>query len=69
MNDEARMSNDETMTKSENRNTTADESFCYNEECENQTTARQKYFVIRGSSFLRASAFGFRHSSDSNHAH
>jgi 23S rRNA-intervening sequence protein len=30
MNDEARMSNDETMTKSENRNTSADESFWYN---------------------------------------
>jgi four helix bundle protein len=29
-NDEARMSNDETMTKSENRNTSADESFWYN---------------------------------------
>jgi four helix bundle protein len=31
MNDEARMSNDETMTKSENRNTSADESFWYND--------------------------------------
>jgi hypothetical protein len=30
MNDEAQMSNDETMTKSENRNTSADESFWYN---------------------------------------
>ena len=30
-NDEARMSNDETMTKSENRNTSADESFWYND--------------------------------------
>ena len=30
MNDEARMSNDETMTKSENRNASADESFWYN---------------------------------------
>jgi four helix bundle protein len=30
INDEARMSNDETMTKSENRNTSADESFWYN---------------------------------------
>ena len=30
-NDEARMSNDETMTKSENRNTGADESFWYND--------------------------------------
>lgn len=29
MNDEARMSNDETMTKSENRNTSAEESFWY----------------------------------------
>jgi four helix bundle protein len=31
MNDEARMSNDETMTKSQNRNTSADESFWYND--------------------------------------
>ena len=31
MNDEARMSNVETMTKSENRKTSADESFCYND--------------------------------------
>ena len=31
MNDEARMSNDEGMTKSENRNTSADESFWYND--------------------------------------
>ena len=31
MNDEARMSNDETMTNSENRNTNADESFWYND--------------------------------------
>jgi hypothetical protein len=30
MNDEARMSNDKTMTKSESRNTSADESFWYN---------------------------------------
>ena len=30
INDEARMSNDETMTKCENRNTSADESFWYN---------------------------------------
>jgi len=30
MNDEARMSNDETMTKSESRNASADESFWYN---------------------------------------
>jgi four helix bundle protein len=31
MNDEARMSNDETMTKSENRNISADESFWYDD--------------------------------------
>ena len=31
INDEARMSNDETMTKSENRNTSADESFWCND--------------------------------------
>jgi len=31
MNDEARMTNDETMTKSESRNTSADESFWYND--------------------------------------
>jgi four helix bundle protein len=31
MNDEARMSNDETMTKSKKRNTSADESFWYND--------------------------------------
>jgi len=30
-NDEARMTNDETMTKSENRSTSADESFWYND--------------------------------------
>jgi four helix bundle protein len=31
VNDEVRMSNDETMTKFENRNTSADESFWYND--------------------------------------
>ena len=63
MNDEARMSNDEGMTKSENRNTSADESFWYNHA---ESTVREEpekprvYDFGRAHSAIRRSNHRFR---------